>query len=136
MMANGTRLSRFVDQESREMTDMIERTLNRPGQQLHSYSMPGDSNCAATKALSAKPVDHRSPPTYTDFEETGTTASGGDKVNETLLVSRLLCVHYFAAASTGAKGSYYYAVVVLHSHCFKTSRTTGIFTINRSCLPK
>jgi hypothetical protein len=61
------------------MTDMIERTLNRPGQQLHSYSMPGDSNCAATKALSAKPVDHRSPPTYTDFEETGTTASGGER---------------------------------------------------------
>src|ERR1700730_4381060 len=57
------------------MTDMIERTLNRPG-------------------------DHR---------------LRRRKVNETLLVSRLLCVHYFAAASTRAKGSYHYAVVVLHS---------------------
>jgi hypothetical protein len=34
------------------MTDMIKRTLNRPEQQLHSYSRPGDGRCAATTAIS------------------------------------------------------------------------------------
>jgi hypothetical protein len=62
----------------------IKRTLNRPGQQLHSYSIPGDGNCAATMAISAKPVDHRSPPINTDFEETGPAASGGERSNEPL----------------------------------------------------
>jgi quercetin dioxygenase-like cupin family protein len=65
------------------MTD-IKRTLNRPGRQLHSYSIPGDGRYAATAAISAKPVDHRSPPTNTDFEETGPAASGGERSKKLL----------------------------------------------------
>jgi quercetin dioxygenase-like cupin family protein len=60
------------------MTD-IKRTLNRPGRQLHSYSIPVDGHYAATAAISAKPVDHSSPPTNTNFEETRLAASGGER---------------------------------------------------------
>jgi quercetin dioxygenase-like cupin family protein len=59
------------------MADMIKRTLNWPGQQLHVYSLPRDGRYATTAVISAKSVDHRPPDT--DFDETGSTASGRER---------------------------------------------------------